>query len=145
VVDAGDQPEAPSLGELSERRVVDPKLAGLQAELAESMAAFDGREGGLDPAQLRVGVDSLGALFEHYDEDVVRRCLQVVTGYVGDYDGMGHYVLMDPYDSERVQSLADSFDAIVELRPVDPEKHDHHAEERWHVSQRNFTSDWLPV
>lgn len=145
VAEAGGQVEAPPLGELSERRVVDPKIAGLQAEFAESMATFDQRARGLDPAQMRVGIDSLGALFEHYDEDVVRRCLQVVTGYVSDYDAMGHYVLMDPYDCERVRSLADSFDAVVEVRPVDPEKHGHDAEERWHVSEYDLTTDWFPM
>ena len=145
VAEAGSEAGPSPLGDLAESRVVDPKIAGLQANLAESIATFDRRAGGLDPAQLRVGVDSLGALFEHYDEGVVRRCLQVVTGYVGDYDAMGHYVLMEPYDSERVQSLADSFDAVVEVRPVDPEKHGHDAEERWHVSRRNLTTDWLPM
>lgn len=145
VAEAGGEFEAPPLGELSERRVVDPKIAGLQAELAESMATFDRRARGLDSAQMRVGIDSLGALFEHYDEGVVRRCLQVVMGYVSDYDAMAHYVLMDPADSERVQSLAEEFDAVVELRPVDPKKHGHDAEERWHVSSHDLTTDWLPV
>lgn len=144
VVDASDQAEAPSLGELSERRVVDPKLAGLQAELAESMAAFNRDAGGLRPAQLRVGVDSVGSLFEHYDEGVVRRCLQVVTGYVRDYSAMGHYVLTEPYDSEQVRRLADDFDAVIEIRPVDPER-DHSAEERWHVPARDLTTEWLPL
>jgi hypothetical protein len=137
--------ELPRLGDISERRVVDPQLAGLQAELAESMAAFNRHAGGLHPAQLRVGVDSLGALFDHYDEGVVRRCLQVVTGYVGDHQAMGHYVLAEPRESERVQSLADTFDAVIEIRAVDSAKHDHDAEERWHVSSRDLTTDWFPL
>lgn len=149
VVDAdqsSDNPsELPPLGDVSERQVVDPQLAGLQAELAESMAAFNRHAGGLRPAQLRVGVDSLGALFEHYDEDVVRRCLQVITGYVRDYRAMGHYVLAEPRESERVRRLADTFDATIEIRAVDSAKHDHDAEERWHVSSRNLTTNWFPL
>jgi len=145
VAEAGRNADSPSLGDLSERRVVDPQLAGLQAELAEAMATFDAHAAGLDSTELRVAVDSLDALFEHYDEGVVRRCLQVVTGYVGDYAAMGHYVLTEPYGSERVRSLAGQFDAVVEIRPVDPAKHDHHAEERWHVSEPDVTSDWLPM
>jgi hypothetical protein len=90
-------------------------------------------------------VDSLGSLFEHYDEEVVRRCLQVVTGYVRDYDAMGHYVLTEPYESEQVQRLVDEFDAVVELRPVDPTRGDHDAEERWHVPSRGLTTEWLPL
>jgi len=145
VVESDESPETPPLGDLSERRVVDPQLAGLQAELAESMATFNRRASGLRPAQLRVGVDSLGALFEHYDADVVRRCLQVVTGYVTDYDAMGHYVLTEPYDSERVQRIADDFDAVVEVRAVDSARDDHHAEERWRVASHDLVTDWLPL
>jgi hypothetical protein len=109
------------------------------------MAAFNRHAGGLQSSQLRVGVDSLGALFEHYDEDVVHRCLQVVTGYVGDYRAMGHYVLVEPFESERVQHLAHTFDAVVELRAVDSATHDHDAEERWHVSSRDLTTEWFPL
>lgn len=143
---SSDRPaELPPLGDVSERQVVDPQLAGLQAELAESMAAFNRHAGGLRPAQLRVGVDSLGALFEHYDEDVVRRCLQVVTGYVGDYRAMGHYVLTEPFESQRVGRLADTFDAVVEIRAVDSATHGHDAEERWHVASRDLTTEWFPL
>ena len=145
VVDAGDGVELTSLGGLSERQVVDPQLAGFQAEFAEAMATFNRRAGGLDPGQLRVAVDSLGSLFSHYDDGVVRRCLQVVTGYVHDCDAVGHYVLTDPYESEQVQGLAHEFDAVVELRPVDPERHDHDAEERWHVHSRDLTTPWFPL
>lgn len=142
-VDAGGPTTA--LDDLPERPAVDPKLARLQAELVEGMAALDDRASGLAPAQLRVCVDSLDALIDHYDRDVVRRCLQVVTGYVDDYSGMGHYVLTDPYGSERVEALAGEFDAVVELRPVDHARGDRHAEERWHVSDRDLTTDWLPM
>ncbi|WP_135828633.1 DUF7504 family protein [Halorussus halobius] len=145
VVEAGGGSGRESVGELSERRVIDPQLGGLQAELAEAMATFDRRAGGLAPAQLRVGVDSLGALLEHYDRGVVERCLQVVTGYVSDYDAMGHYVLMEPFETERVQSLVERFDAVIELRPVDSAGRGHHAEERWHVPSRGLATDWLPI
>jgi hypothetical protein len=137
--------ELPPLSNVSERQVVDPQLAGLQAEIAESMAAFNRHAGGLRPAQLRVGLDSLGALYEHYDEDVVRRCLQVITGYVHDYRAMAHYVLAEPCESERVQRLAGMFDAVIEIRAVDSQTHDHNAEERWHISSRDLTSSWFPI
>jgi hypothetical protein len=107
------------------------------------MAAFDRQADGLRPAELRVGVDSLGALFEHYEESVVRRCLRLVTGYVRDYSAMGHYVLAEPFESDRVQSLITEFDAVVEVRAVDPMTHDHDAEERWHVAEYDLTTDWF--
>ncbi|WP_435177714.1 DUF7504 family protein [Halorussus sp. AFM4] len=145
VAEEAGRPEAPPLSDISEPSVADPELAGLQADLAEAMAAFDCHAGGLDPGQLRVGVDSVGALVEHYDEDVVRRCLRVVTGYVSDYDAMGHYVLTEPYGSDRADRFADEFDAVVELRAVDAAGRDHGAEERWHVPSRDLTTDWLPL
>lgn len=145
VVDTGEETDEPSLGDLPERRIVDPQLAGLQAELAESMAAFNRHAGGLRPTQLRVAIDSLGSLFEHYEDGVVRRCLQVVTGYVADYSAMGHYILTEPYESEEVEKIASEFDAIIEIRAVDPAKHDHDAEERWHIPSRNLTTEWLPT
>ncbi|WP_132060383.1 DUF7504 family protein [Halorussus amylolyticus] len=141
----GDAHSPSELPGVSETRVVDPQLAGLQAQLAEAMAAFGRHAGGLRPAELRVGVDSLDALFEHYDESVVRRCLRVVTGYVDDYDAMGHYVLPKPFASDRARSLATEFDAVVEIRAVDPAKHDHDAEERWHAPDRGLTTDWMAL
>ncbi|USZ67981.1 hypothetical protein NGM10_14755 [Halorussus salilacus] len=141
--DAGSSPA--DLPGIAETHVVDPQLAGLQAQLTEGMAAFNQLAGGLRPGELRVGVDSLESLFGHYDDGVVRRCLRVVTGYVADYAGMGHYVLPRPYDSERVESLAPEFDAVVEIRAVDPATCDHDAEERWHVPSRELTTDWMPM
>ena len=145
VTDAERDADASAPGEIAERRVVDPRLAGLQAEVAESIAAFNEEAAGLKPAQLRVGVDSLDALFDHYDFDVVRQCLRVVTGYVGDYDAMGHYVLMRPREDDLVQRIASEFDAVVEIRAVDSAKRDHDAEERWHIPDRDLTTDWLPL
>lgn len=129
----------------SETRVVDPQLAGLQAQLADAMAAFDRRAGGLRPSELRVGLDSLGPLVDHYGEGVVRQCLRVVTGYVTDYDGMGHYVLARPYDSDCARSLAGEFDAVVEIRAVDAGDDGPAAEERWHVPDRGLTTDWMAL
>lgn len=130
---------------VAETRVVDPQLGGLQAKLVEAMATFDRHAAGLAPNELRVGLDSLDALFEHYDDGVVRRGVRVIAGYVEDYDGMGHYVLPRPYDSDRAQSLASEFDAVVEIRAVDPATHDHDAEERWHVPDRGVTTDWVAL
>lgn len=130
---------------VAETSVVDPQLGGLQAQLVDAMATFDRDAGGLAPGELRLGLDSLDALLEHYDDGVVRRGIRVITGYVEDYDGMGHYVLPRPYESDRARLLAGEFDAIVEIRAVDPATHDHDVEERWHVPDRGVTTDWVPI
>lgn len=142
---AGDRSTDAELPGVAETRVVDPQLAGLQAQLADAMAAFDRRAGGLAPAELRVGLDSLDPLVDHYEAGVVRRCLRVVTGYVADHRGMGHYVLTRPYDSDRARSLAGEFDAVVEIRAVDAAGDGPAAEERWHVPDRELTTDWMAL
>jgi hypothetical protein len=82
---------------------------------------------------------------EHYGADVVRRCLAAVGGHVRKHDAMAHYVLPDGYDSERVESLVPSVDAVIELRTVNPAEYGHDAQQRWHVPDRDITTDWTPL
>jgi hypothetical protein len=130
-------------GEIPEVRVADPQLEGLESALVEGVEEFARDTAELRPATLRVGVDSVGTLLDHHGEDVVRRCLRNVGSRVRDHDAMAHYVLRDEYDSERVQSLADEVDAIIEIRSVNPERHGHDAQQRWHVPSRDLSIDWV--
>lgn len=135
-----------ALADIPEARVADPGLAGLRDELVDGMAEFERRaDGGLRPAELRVGLDSLSALLDHYDHEVVCDCVDRITERARAYDAMAHYVLPEPYGGDRVQSLVDGFDAVIELRSVDPAGRGHDAEERWHVPDRDLTMDWLPL
>ncbi|WP_137286089.1 DUF7504 family protein [Halorussus salinisoli] len=129
---------------IPETRVADPQLDGLQTALVEGIEEFDRRADGLRPAELRLGIDSLGSLFDHHGEDVVQRCLRMVGGYVRDHGAMAHYLLKDDYDSERVQALVGDVDAVIEIRSVNPDAHDaHDAQQRWHVPTRDLTTDWV--
>lgn len=138
-------PDVTNLDGIPERRVADPELAGLKAALVEGIEEFAEQADGLAPAELRVGLDSLDALLDHYGEEVVRSLLREVGEAVSDHDAMAHYVLEEPYDSERVQSLADEMDAVIEVRSVDPDEFGHDAQQRWHVADRGMTTSWIPL
>lgn len=131
------------IAEIPETRVADPQLEGLESALVDGVETLADRAPDFRPAELRVGVDSLGTLLDYHGEDVVRRCLRVVGDCVREKNGMAHYVLEDSYDSERVQALAADVDAVIEIRSVNPATYDHDAQQRWHVPGRDVTMDWI--
>jgi hypothetical protein len=131
------------IAEIPETRVADPQLEGLQSELVEGIEEFGQTTSSMRPSALRIGVDSLGTLLNHHGEDVVKRCLRIVGGRVRVHDAMAHYVLRESYDSERVQSLADEMDAVIEIRSVNPDEWGHDAQQRWHVPSRDLTVGWV--
>jgi len=143
---ATTNPGAPSeLTDIEETRVADPELQGLRSELIDAIESAAAEAGGLRPADLRVGVDSLDPLLEQYGEDVVKRCLDAVGERVHDHSGMAHYVLTNSYDSDPVQSLVPTADAVIELRTVNPDEYGHDAQQRWHVPERDITTEWTPL
>ena len=130
---------------IEETCVADPELQGLRSELVAGIEDVAAEADGLRPAELRVGVDSLDPLLEQYGEDVVERCLDRVGERVDDHDGMAHYVLARGYDTDPVQSLVPTVDAAIELRTVNPGEYGHDALQRWHVPQRDITTEWAPL
>ncbi|WP_135824305.1 DUF7504 family protein [Halorussus ruber] len=145
-VTAAADPTTPvDLAGVKETRIADPQLAGLQAALIEAIEEFANRADSLHPADLRVGIDSLEPLLDHYGEDVVRRCLRIVGSYVRDYDAMAHYILPKPYDSDLVQRFADDMDAIVEIQLDDSADNDRVGKQRWHVPSRDLTIGWASI
>ncbi|MFC7081690.1 DUF7504 family protein [Halorussus caseinilyticus] len=95
--------------------VGDANLTGLRTELGEAMREFCSQS--YRPAEVRVTVDSLAPLLDHYEFDVVRRFLRAVGERVYDCDAMAHYVLPRSYDSEWCRRLRPEFDAVVEPGP----------------------------
>lgn len=131
------------LDTIPETQVADPNLEGLESALVEGIEAFAAHDPDLRPSELRLGLDSVGTLLDHHGEESVRRCLRTVGSQVHDKNGMAHYVFKQPYDSERVQTLAGDVDAVIEIRSVNPKTHDHDAQQRWHVPNRDLTMDWI--
>lgn len=135
----------PKLAGIRETRIADPELAGLQAALVEAIEDFADDADDVRPADIRVSIDSLEPLLDSYGEEVVRRRLRLVGGHVRDHDAMAHYVLPKPFESDAVQRLADDVDAIVEVRLTDSPNGGQHAEQRWHVPDRELDVGWTPL
>ncbi|WP_135827192.1 DUF7504 family protein [Halorussus ruber] len=142
---ATDLDTEPALAGIEEIQIADPNLQGLQSELIEAIEETAWENDPIRPAEIRVGLDSLGPLLKHYPLSVVKRFLRKTTSTVLQHDAMAHYLLMEPYGHDYVQELTSEFDAIVELRSVDPETNGHDAEQRWRVPSAGLTMDWLPV
>lgn len=121
--------------------VGDPGLSGFRTELREAIAEFGAQS--RRPAEVRVAVDSLAPLLDHYDLGVVRRCLRAVGESVAEHAAMAHYILPEPYDGRRCQRLVDEFDAVIELRAAGEDRAD--PQERWHLPDRETPTPWVPV
>ncbi|WP_224447934.1 DUF7504 family protein [Haloprofundus salilacus] len=117
----------------------DAELRRLEGEISRAIASLDDGSG-FGPAELRLSVDSIGALLETYDAHRIREFLQRVCDTVEDSNGMGHYHLPLSDDSRRVQQLESVFDARIELRQREP----FGPEQRWHVPGYG-TTGWIQI
>jgi len=113
-------------------------------DLCEEMCAavdfYADRTGGLDPAELRVGVDSLFPLVQE-DRSATERVLGTLGDAVGDVQGMAHYHLRVPDDDEVVDDLMGLFDARIELRKLPNQN----AQQRWHAPDIDATTSWMEL
>lgn len=121
--------------ELSDRT----PLGTLGIEIIETIDEFEADAGGLEPAQLRMCVDSLTPLLEDHSAEKVFRLLHMVTSRVGHVQGMGHYHLPLGRDHDAVRLFEPLFDAIVEIRARDGG-----FEQRWQFRDRETATDWIP-
>lgn len=121
--------------------VVDSRLlSALGKEFIDAVDDIESESEGLDPAELRVCIDSLAPLLEDHSPENVFRLLHMVTSRIRQASGMGHFHIgVDP-ESDAVHLLEPLFDAIVEVR-TDGETTEH----RWTLRDREVTSGWIPL
>ncbi|WP_458206129.1 DUF7504 family protein [Haladaptatus sp. NG-SE-30] len=112
----------------------------LRSELISAIGHFDDEVGGFDPAELRLGIDSIEVLAG--DDELVSRnqFLRSITAIVRGVCGMAHYHLRVPDDDPLVDELSPLFDARIELR-----KRPGRAQQRWHVSTLGETTHWVEL
>lgn len=115
-------------------------LPALGREMHTAITEATRRPGGLEPAQLRVCVDSLRPLLEERDEESVFRFLHGVTREIKQARGMGHFHLPVSYDDSTVRTLIPLFDAVIEVRTRGDAP-----EQRWHLREAGLVTDWLPL
>jgi hypothetical protein len=115
-------------------------LQTFESDVLETIDGVEATRGALDPAQLRVCVDSLVPIVETFGEEATHETLHRLTDAVRDRRGMAHYHLpVDPSD-RHVRALSPLFEAVVELKngPDGPEQ-------RWLLTESGAATDWLDV
>lgn len=122
-------------------------LHTLRRETLAAIEAFDAEAEGLAPAQLRVCLDSLRPLLDVYDERTVREFVRAVVEATREVGGMCHVHLPAEGDSAAVDSVADLFNATVEVRTVrrDGNGAAPSIEQRWQLHDPEVATDWLPL
>lgn len=120
--------------------VVDTELLGpLGQAVAQNLDALAGGEGGLEPAELRVCVDSLDPLFAAHDPETVFRLVHVLTARIREVQGMGHFHIRVDEDDDHVRLLEPLFDAVVTVRSDDTLEH------RWRLPDQDIESRWIEL
>ncbi|WP_158056770.1 DUF7504 family protein [Halorussus halophilus] len=114
-------------------------LAGLREEILSAIEYFE--KDGLDPAELRLSVDSLDYLGHDHDEASLAEFVRSVSEEVRDVRGMAHYHLRHPDDSELVERLTPVVEARIELR----KREGLPAEQRWHVPEYGQATEWVQL
>jgi len=115
-------------------------LSDLRDRVEDAVASFEDESGDLSPGELRLCVDSMRPLVVDYDDQTVDRFLADLTETVESAGGMAHYHLPADYDSEVVGGVEPLFDATVEVR-----RSEARVEQRWHLSDPDFSTGWLPL
>ncbi|WP_049972178.1 DUF7504 family protein [Haladaptatus cibarius] len=116
----------------------DCEVGRLQDELAHAISHFDTVADGLDPAELRVCIDSLESILEANDRPETIRFLRGTSALVRGVRGIQHVHLPVSDESPVVTELSPLFDARIELRKRDTLV----AEQRWHVPGHDITTTW---
>lgn len=120
-------------------RVRADDLAELGTVIAQSIDDFETIADGLDPAELRLCVDSLAAMVSEHGRGTVFRFLHLLTERVRRSEGLAHYHLPVAAADETARMFRSLFDVVVELRGDGDG-----LEQRWDLGD-DVTSEWVPV
>lgn len=115
-------------------------LADLGVELSSAIESFERAADGLEPSELRVGVDSLLPLLEKYGTERTFRFIHLTNGRTRTADGMIHYRFPVGREHDVAAVLTPLFDVVVELRV-----HNGVRQERWSLKDESLCSGWIPT
>ncbi len=115
-------------------------IDGLEDAIDSALRMITAAETEPNPATIRLCVDSLRPIVEDRDVEVTERFLESVCQSVKAVSALGHYVLPIERSSKTVRQLEALFDATVELRVGESG-----AEQRWHLHESNYTTDWFAL
>lgn len=115
-------------------------LADLGIAISSAIDSFETDATELQPAEVRVGIDSLLPLIEEYGEQRVFKFLHLINGRTRDIGGMAHYHLPVERDARIIPTLSPLFDVVVELREQNGDY-----QERWVIDDGAHSSGWVSV
>lgn len=118
-------------------QVVDGDLSDLYTAIEAEVTDTERRARNLEPAQLRVCLDSLDTLLAAHGQEEVFAFLHKLGALIRDADGMAHVHLPAGMNDDVVGVLTPLFDAIIEVRDG--------PQQRWHLREPEFTTDWLSL
>lgn len=109
-------------------------------EIQTAISFYDEQADGLDPAELRIGIDSLFPLVQE-DLSATKRALRTLGATVRGVQGMAHYHLRVSHDDEIVEELMPLFDARIELR----KRPRQNPEQRWYATDLDAKTPWMEL
>lgn len=125
---------------LTDAYISTDDLQAVQLNLTRTIKTYESEFGGLKPAQLRFGMDSLDCLPSALDDVDLLQMLRSLRMQILDARGLAHYHVALPDSDPHVQNLWETgiFDARVELRKRDNMSVGH----RWHAPDLP-TTKWV--
>lgn len=128
--------ESPSIPETPE---IVPVSGGVQA-LSDTVRKTVGDTAGVASGELRVCVDSLDSMIDSSGLETTRGGIESICRTVREHRGIGHFLMPGDADSERIETLAPLFDAVIELRTGDTG-----LEQRWRLLGTDHETAWFPI
>lgn len=129
-------PSQPAQPHVPVEHVPGSSLSELGIAVSEAIAEFEA-DASLDPAELRVCVDSLTPLVDR-DREQLFQFLDLLNERIRRASGMGHMHLPINRESELVHLLEPVFDAVIELRVQD-----NTPQQRWYLPDEDLQSGWI--
>lgn len=112
----------------------------LCSEVCAAVSGVESRHGPLEPAMLRLCLESLQPYVAECDRDAVRAFVADVGQAVVDVCGIGHYVLPAEQPSDRPSWLDPMFEVVVEHRVREDT-----TQQRWLLPSRDVATGWFPL
>ncbi|MFB6104585.1 MAG: hypothetical protein ABEJ57_05800 [Halobacteriaceae archaeon] len=118
-------------------RIVTGDLSDLYAAIEAEVTDAERDARNLEPAQLRVCLDSLDTVLAAHGQEETFTFLHEFRALIRGADGMAHVHLPAAMDDAVVGVLTPLFDAVIEVREG--------PQQRWHLREPEFTTDWLSL
>lgn len=115
-------------------------LGDLGIAISKALDDFEADADELEPAEVRIAIDSLLPLLEEYGKQRLFKFLHLINGRTADIGGMAHHHLSIDRDAEVVPLLSPLFDVVLELRERNGDR-----QERWIIGDGDQSSGWLSV